>query len=78
MARQQQVAMARWIALRTPPTSGWIDPGEPPEYGVLAPWGLGHLIEYVARRPTVTNGFGDDIGEVLVYAVTAPASVASA
>jgi dolichyl-diphosphooligosaccharide--protein glycosyltransferase len=63
VARERQVAMARWIAQRTEPTSGWLDPEDAPEYGVLAPWNLGHLIEYVARRPTVTNSFGDDIGE---------------
>ena len=63
VARQRQVAMARWIAQRTPPTAGWLDPEDLPEYGVLAPWSLGHLIEYVGRRPTVSNSFGDDIGE---------------
>ena len=29
---------------------------------MLALSGNGHLIEYVGRRPTVTNNFGDDIG----------------
>jgi dolichyl-diphosphooligosaccharide--protein glycosyltransferase len=29
---------------------------------VLAPWDLGHIIKYVARRPTVVDNFGDDVG----------------
>jgi dolichyl-diphosphooligosaccharide--protein glycosyltransferase len=29
----------------------------------MAPWPLGHVIEYAGRRPTVTDNFGDDIGE---------------
>jgi dolichyl-diphosphooligosaccharide--protein glycosyltransferase len=57
-----RVQMAEWLRAHTPETSGWMGAGVP-EYGVLAPWGLGHVIEHVARRPTVTNGFGDDIGE---------------
>lgn len=47
----------------TPPTRGWLDPSQPPGYGVLAPWHLGHIIEYVGRRPTVVSNFGDDLGE---------------
>jgi len=55
--------MARWLGRKTPPTSGWMNPRRQPEYAVLAPWELGHVIEYAARRPTVTDNFGDDIGE---------------
>jgi dolichyl-diphosphooligosaccharide--protein glycosyltransferase len=51
------------MRLKTPPTAGWLDPEERPEYGVMASWSLGHVIEYVARRPTITDNFGDDIGE---------------
>jgi dolichyl-diphosphooligosaccharide--protein glycosyltransferase len=57
------VEMARWLRLRTPPTRGWLDPSRRPEYGILAPWDDGHAIEYLARRPTLTDNFGDDIGE---------------
>jgi dolichyl-diphosphooligosaccharide--protein glycosyltransferase len=57
------VETAEWLREHTPATSGWLD-NPAPEYGVLAPWPLGHVIEHVARRPTVTNNFGDDIGEV--------------
>jgi dolichyl-diphosphooligosaccharide--protein glycosyltransferase len=56
-----RIQMAEWLRTHTPETSGWMEAGVP-EYGVLAPWGLGHVIEHVARRPTVTDGFGDDIG----------------
>jgi asparagine N-glycosylation enzyme membrane subunit Stt3 len=57
-----RVQMAEWLRAHTPATSGWMGAGAP-EYGVLAPWWLGHVIEHVARRPTVTDNFGDDIGE---------------
>jgi dolichyl-diphosphooligosaccharide--protein glycosyltransferase len=57
------IEMARWLDRKTPPTSGWMDTSRRPEYAVLAPWEFGHVIEYAARRPTVTNNFGDDIGE---------------
>ncbi len=56
------VLTARWLREMTPETSGWLDPAARPEYGILSPWPLGHLVEYVARRPTVTDNFGDDIG----------------
>jgi dolichyl-diphosphooligosaccharide--protein glycosyltransferase len=57
-----RVQMAEWLRAHTPATSGWMGAGAP-EYGVLTPWELGHVIEHVARRPAVTDGFGDDIGE---------------
>jgi len=54
--------LAQTIAQATPPTRGWLDPAQTPEYGVLAPWFLGHVIEYAGRRPTVVDNFGDDLG----------------
>ena len=42
-----------------------------PEYGVLAPWGYGHLLKYVAQRPTVVGNFGDDVGEANLRRTTA-------
>ena len=33
------------------------------EYGVMAHWTDGHVIEYVAQRPTIVTNFGDDLGE---------------
>jgi asparagine N-glycosylation enzyme membrane subunit Stt3 len=56
------VPVARWLALHSPPTSGWLDPGAQPEYGVLAAWGDGHLLRWIARRPVVQDNFGDDVG----------------
>ena len=57
------VEAAIWLRGETPPTAGWLDPDSSgPEYGVLAPWHLGHVIEYIGRRPTVVDNFGDDIG----------------
>jgi asparagine N-glycosylation enzyme membrane subunit Stt3 len=53
--------LCAWLRDHTPPTRGYLDTGVP-EYGVLALWSNGHAIEYVGRRATVTNNFGDDIG----------------
>jgi dolichyl-diphosphooligosaccharide--protein glycosyltransferase len=52
-----------WLRRHSPRTSGWLDPSRLPEYGVLTPWYLGHLVKYVARRPTLVDNFGDDVGE---------------
>jgi len=61
---EKRVALdtAEWLALHTPTTSGWLGGEAPPEYGILAPWPLGHILETVARRPTVVTNFGDDLG----------------
>lgn len=61
---EKRVALdtAEWIARHTPPTSGWLGGDETPEYGVMGPWPLGHIIETVGRRPTVVTNFGDDLG----------------
>jgi dolichyl-diphosphooligosaccharide--protein glycosyltransferase len=60
--RRAMLEMARWLSRRTPPTSGWLDASQAPEYGVLGPWELGHIVQYVARRPVVVDNFGDDVG----------------
>ena len=54
--------MGRWIREFTPTTSGWLDKNTQPEYGIMASWGHGHMLQHVARRPTVTDNFGDDAG----------------
>jgi asparagine N-glycosylation enzyme membrane subunit Stt3 len=54
--------LAEWLREHTPPTRGLYDATESPEYGVLAPWGIGHTIKYVGERPTVVDNFGDDVG----------------
>jgi len=56
------VATARWLRENTPATSGFLDREVRPEYGVLAMWGRGHVIEYRGRRPTIVTNFGDDLG----------------
>lgn len=57
------VYAAEWLRDNTPPTSGFLDVRRRPEYGVLAHWEQGHVLEYVGRRPTVIDNFGDDLGE---------------
>jgi dolichyl-diphosphooligosaccharide--protein glycosyltransferase len=53
---------ADWIRRNTPQPAGWLDVDQQPDYGVVAPWDMGHILTYVGRRPTSTNNFGDDIG----------------
>jgi asparagine N-glycosylation enzyme membrane subunit Stt3 len=60
--RRVLVAGAAWLRQNTPPTSGFFDAKVEPEYGVLAHWSAGHIIVYVAQRPTVVGNFGDDLG----------------
>jgi dolichyl-phosphooligosaccharide-protein glycotransferase len=54
--------MATWIRAHTPDPSDWLDASAKPAYGILAPWEIGHVLEYQARRPTVSDNFGNDIG----------------
>ncbi len=56
---RRAVEVAEWMRRNTPEPAR---PGERAAWGVLAPSGIGHVLEHVARRPTVTNNFGDDIG----------------
>ena len=63
LLRRNVLDAAEWLRQNTPPTSGYFVPDVAPEYGVLAPWGFGHLLKYSARRPTVVGNFGDDVGE---------------
>lgn len=53
---------AEWLREHTPETSGFFDATQQPEYGILASWDYGHMIKYLARRPTVLGNFGDDVG----------------
>lgn len=57
------VEVADWLREQTEPTSGWLDVRVRPEYAVLSHWTDGHILEYVARRPSVVDPFGDDLGE---------------
>lgn len=63
LERRRVIEAAEWLRQGTPPTSGYLDADATPEYGVLAPWGYGHLLKYIAQRPTVIGNFGDDVGE---------------
>ncbi len=45
--------LATWIRLSTP---------EPADYGVLASWTWGHLVEWQADRPSVATNFGTFVG----------------
>jgi dolichyl-diphosphooligosaccharide--protein glycosyltransferase len=60
--RRAMLELAIWMSRRTPPTAGWLDAASRPGYGVLGPWEIGHILQYVARRPTVVDNFGDDLG----------------
>ncbi len=53
---------ARWIAENTPPTRGYLDPSQTPEYAVLTPWSTGHLVRYRSERPMVQDNFGPYAG----------------
>ena len=55
LRREQECArgMCSWLSERPPPAAG---------AGVLAHWGFGHMIEWVAGRPTVATNFGSYIG----------------
>jgi asparagine N-glycosylation enzyme membrane subunit Stt3 len=57
------IQVADWIRDNTEEPSGYLDPNARPTYGVLSTWDDGHLIEWVGRRPTVIDNFGDDLGE---------------
>jgi asparagine N-glycosylation enzyme membrane subunit Stt3 len=62
LAHNVAIATSDYLRRETPRTSGWLDSEASPEYSVMSPWPIGHVIEYVGRRPTVTDGFGDDLG----------------
>ena len=57
-----QHELALWLRDHTPETDGLYDASLRPDYGIYAPWGLGHLIEFLGERPVVLSNFGDDIG----------------
>jgi hypothetical protein len=51
-------AFAETVRSATPETSGFLEPGVRPEYGLLVPPDLGHGFLYAARRPVPANNFG--------------------
>jgi dolichyl-diphosphooligosaccharide--protein glycosyltransferase len=60
--KRSLVDVGRWLRDNTPPTAGYLDAREVPEYGVLSAWTLGHVLRYEAQRPMVRDNFGDDVG----------------
>lgn len=56
--RENIDAAAHWLRRETPPTRGYLDASQRPEYGILAAWGDGHRIRYRAERPVVQDNFG--------------------
>ena len=63
-ARRIYDEAGRWLAAHTPPTSGYLDPDEIPEYAVLADWSTGHLLRYRSERPMVQDNFGPYAGHL--------------
>jgi hypothetical protein len=61
---------AQAVRAATPETRGYFG-GEPPEYAILASPGLGHALQYYARRPTPADSFGPYIGPERYRAVLA-------
>jgi hypothetical protein len=53
---------SRWLGEHSPPTQGWLDAAARPEYAVLVPWDVGHLVRYEAKRPQVQDNLGVYVG----------------
>ncbi len=53
----------------TPDTTGFLQVGQPVEYGILVHPNVGHLIHYVARRATPADNFGPYAGKANFEAV---------
>jgi len=56
------VRALRRLREETPAPGPWNAPSAPPDYSVLAPWTLGHLIAYHGRRAPSASGFGPGLG----------------
>ncbi|MEN8183273.1 MAG: hypothetical protein ABFS46_12145, partial [Myxococcota bacterium] len=50
------VRFLRMVRRVTPETSGFLDDGEAPEYGILSRMHIGHPLHYVARRASASDG----------------------
>jgi len=61
--RTDVVGGLRWMRTGTPSPGPWNAPDARQDWGVLAHWGMGHMIEYHARRPTVATNFGSFVGQ---------------
>jgi dolichyl-diphosphooligosaccharide--protein glycosyltransferase len=54
--------VARWLGNNSENGGDYEAARERPHYAVLSHWADGHVIQHAARRATVVNNFGDDIG----------------
>jgi dolichyl-diphosphooligosaccharide--protein glycosyltransferase len=52
------VRFCKLVRSVTPETSGFLDPAQRPEYGVLLKPTFGHAMHYAGRRATPADGFG--------------------
>jgi asparagine N-glycosylation enzyme membrane subunit Stt3 len=62
LKRRVTETLAIWLRENTPEVDGWLELDATPAYGVMGPWEVGHAIQYLGRRPTVIDNFGDDLG----------------
>ena len=53
---------SRCLANHSPPTRGWLEPSQQPEYGLVVPWDVGHLVRYEAKRPQIQDNLGVYVG----------------
>jgi dolichyl-diphosphooligosaccharide--protein glycosyltransferase len=53
---------AEQVRAATPETPGFDDPREQPQYSILAPPNIGHVLHWVAHRATATDNFGPYAG----------------
>jgi len=60
--RAEVLTGLRWMRTGTPVPGPWTMAMAEQDYGVLSGWGMGHLIEYHARRPVVATNFGSFVG----------------
>ncbi len=67
LRRRWLAQLGDWMRHHTPPTRGFLDASERPEYGILAAWSLGHALRYTARRPVVRDNFGNHFGVGIQY-----------
>ena len=58
--RNSELAAFDWIKKNTPPTSGYYD-NKKPEYGILAYWDFGHLINFYTHRPVIANNMQNGV-----------------
>ncbi len=55
---EEAIRFGELVRAVTPETSGFLEPGGRPEYGILVPPHIGHRFTYTARRPVPANNLG--------------------